>query len=89
MAEQDIKLLAQLMAIEHMLTQHIAIRYASKGYTLELVKSMHKLQLEQARQETFPNPNPGLSDHVAAEYEIELERLLHAVEEHLAAVLAK
>jgi len=83
--ERAIKLTAQLMAIEQLLTQQIALRYLSSGYSLETVKAMHKLKLERARQETFPNVAPGLSDHAAGEYEIELERLLHAIEWHLAA----
>jgi hypothetical protein len=89
MTESEIKLTAQLMAIEQLLTQRIALDYAAKGYTPELVKSMHKLKLDRARQETFPNVDPGLSDLAAGEYEIELERLLHAIEWHLEALKAR
>jgi hypothetical protein len=89
MDEEKIKLTAQLMAIEQLLTQQIAFRHLASGHSLELVQSMHKLKLDRARQETFPNVEPGLSDHVAAEYEIELERLLHAVEHHLATARPK
>lgn len=89
MDEEKIKLTAQLMAIEQLLTQQIALRHLAAGHSLELVKSMHKLKLDRARQETFPNVDAGLSDHAAAEYEIELERLLSAVEHHLAAVQPK
>jgi hypothetical protein len=89
MTEKEIKLTAQLMAIEQLLTQQIALNYASKGYTPELVKSMHKLKLDRARQETFPNVDPGLSDLAAGEYELELERLLHAIEWHLEALKSR
>lgn len=89
MDEKEISLRAQLMAIEQLLTQQVALSYLSRGYSLELVKSMHKLKLERARQETFPTGQPALSDHVAGEYESELERLLQAVEWHLAAAKAK
>lgn len=80
MDEKEIKLTAQLMAIEHLLARLYAIHYLSTGQTLEQVKAIHKRLTERARIETFPTVGPELSDHAAAEYETELERLLHAVE---------
>jgi hypothetical protein len=79
--EEEIKLEARLMAIEHMLTKLYASHYLAKGYSLDLIRSMHKLQLGRAREETFPNANPALSDHVSGEFEIQLERLHNAVSE--------
>lgn len=89
MNKREIELAAQLAAIEHLVTNLYALNYLAKGYSPALVKSMHKLQIEQARQDTFPTANPALSDHAAAEFENELSRLLHAVESKLAAVRAK
>lgn len=85
MDEKEISLTAQLMAIEHLLTGLYALSYMSRGYSLELVKSMHKLRLERARSETFPTADPALSDHAAGEFEIELERLFRAIEWRLEA----
>lgn len=89
MDEKEIKLTAQLMAIEHLLTGLYALSHISRGHSLELVKSMHKLQLERARSETFPSAGPALSDLAAGEYEIELERLLHAIEWRLEGAKAR
>ncbi|MEZ0064004.1 hypothetical protein ABIF26_009566 [Bradyrhizobium elkanii] len=85
MDEKDISLRAQLMAIEHLLTTLYAEMHVRKGRNLHDAKARHQAILEVARQETFPTRQPGLSDHVAGEYEIELERLLRAVEQRLAA----
>lgn len=89
MTEAEIRLQAQLMAIEHLLTQLYAAHHITKGRNLHDAKAVHSRMLKQARRETFPNAGPGLSDHVAGEYEIELERLLHAIEWRLEGLKAR
>jgi len=89
MTKEKLQLTVQLMAIEHMLAKLVAARYLEKGYTPDLIKSMHKLQLEQARQETFPQVDPALSDVAASEYEVEVGRLQQAVECLVQAAQAK
>ena len=78
--EQEIRLSARLAAIEHLLARLFAIHYLSTGRTIDQVKATHKRLIEQARIETLPSAEPVQSDHVAAEYETELDRLLRAVE---------
>jgi hypothetical protein len=80
MADDPIKLKAQLMAIEHLLTTLYAEMHVRKGRSLHDVKALHKRMLDLAQQETFPGAAPELSDHAAAEYETELERLLCSIE---------
>lgn len=89
MSEKEIKLTAQLMAIEHLLTTLYADLHIRKGRSLPDVKERHRKMLELARKETFPGATPELSDHAAGEYETELERLLHAIEWRLAGLKAQ
>ena len=89
MDEKEIKLAAQLMAIEHLLTTLYAEMHVRKGRSLHDAKAVHMRMLEKARSETFPSAGPALSDHAAAEYEIELDRLLHAIEWRLEGLKAR
>lgn len=75
----EIGLRAQLAAIEYLVTMLHAHNYMAKGYSRELIESMHKLRIEQARQETYPTGEPALSDHVSGEFETELDRLQRAI----------
>lgn len=89
MDEKEIKLAAQLMAIEHLVTTLYADMHIRKGRALPDAKALHTKMLKIARQETFPTGQPVLSDHAAGEYETELERLLHAIEWRLEALKAQ
>lgn len=89
MSEEEIKLTAQLMAIEHLLTTLYAEMHIRKGRGLHDAKAVHKHMLAQARIETFPNVEPAMSDHAAGEYETELARLLHAIEWRLEGLKAQ
>lgn len=78
--KEEVRLTAQIMAIEHLLTKLFAELHVRKGRSLHDAKKLHQLMLAQAQLETFPKIDPALSDYAAGEYQTELERLLHGIE---------
>ena len=85
MTEQEIDLDARLMAIENLLLIVVTSEYLSAGWPIEKVEAQHKEMIAQARSETFPGIAPEMSDHIAAEYEKHMTRLLAAVVEKMKA----
>jgi hypothetical protein len=74
--EEQIKLEARLIAIEHLIINLYRITYDLAGASDETVEAVHKRALAELEQETFQGTDPALSDLWAAEIRDAVSKLL-------------
>jgi hypothetical protein len=88
--EQVVNLEVRLAALEYVLAQVAKVAIAAGvGPDLVLVgaRKMREAARHQLEQQTFSGLSPALSDHVAAELQGEVDRILADVEEIAAGAL--
>jgi hypothetical protein len=62
MTEQEMKLRARLYAMEHVLTNTMAILYLLCGFTREQIVEGHQATFEGLSKETLPGADPAQAD---------------------------
>ena len=83
MTEDQMKLQARLIAIEHVLANAIKTIYLALGITPETVSAAHRRTRETLSMETIPGIDPSQSDLWTAEIQENVERIQANVEEAL------
>jgi uncharacterized membrane protein YfbV (UPF0208 family) len=83
MDEKEAALSARLWAIEYMIANLYAQTYRAKNPTADEVFKWHAEAINRLRENTVPVGDPVKSDHLAAEIEAAVSRILKSIEEML------
>jgi hypothetical protein len=79
--EEQVKLTAQIAAIEHLLINLHVQFYQMIGVSSDQLPAIHGRAIELLKKETFQGVSPEISDLLASEIEAAVDRLLSAVRE--------
>jgi hypothetical protein len=77
--EEQVKLTAQIAAIEHLLINLHVQFYRIIGVPFDQLPAIHGRAIELLKKETFQGASPEVSDLFASELEAAVDRLLSAV----------
>ena len=87
--QENIELEMRLSALEYMICKLYATGLVSSGLSDEQIKTAHQKFSDGAKQQTFPDLAPAMSDLVSGEWEQAVGRLLNAQREMVAQLMAK